>query len=66
MLNSEFEQALEEGRVAEVLVSDQTLTGKLRTPDAKGKTMIVLVNDPGFASGNSKLFNGRTMTYYGR
>jgi len=34
--------------------------------DVKGKTMIVLVNDPGFASGNSKLFNGRTMTYYGR
>ncbi len=34
--------------------------------DVKGKTVIVLVNDPGFASGNSKLFQGSTMTYYGR
>ncbi|MEO8778593.1 MAG: M28 family peptidase [Rhodanobacter sp.] len=34
--------------------------------DVKGKTVIVLVNDPGFASGNPKLFNGRAMTYYGR
>jgi len=34
--------------------------------DVKGKTVIVLVNDPGFATGDPKLFNGRTMTYYGR
>ncbi len=34
--------------------------------DVKGKTVIVLVNDPGFKSGNSKLFKGDTMTYYGR
>lgn len=34
--------------------------------DVKGKTVIVLVNDPGFASGDPKLFNGRAMTYYGR
>jgi Zn-dependent M28 family amino/carboxypeptidase len=34
--------------------------------DVKGKTVIVLVNDPGFASGDPKLFQGRTMTYYGR
>ena len=34
--------------------------------DVKGKTVIVLVNDPGFATGDPKLFSGRTMTYYGR
>ncbi|MDE2248499.1 MAG: M28 family peptidase [Xanthomonadaceae bacterium] len=37
-----------------------------RGVDVKGKTVIVLVNDPGFASGDPKLFQGRTMTYYGR
>ncbi|HOP03832.1 MAG TPA: M28 family peptidase [Tenuifilaceae bacterium] len=34
--------------------------------DVKGKTIVVLVNDPGFATGDSSLFNGRSMTYYGR
>ncbi|MBF7072494.1 M28 family peptidase [Glaciecola sp. MH2013] len=34
--------------------------------DVKGKTVIVLVNDPGFASPDSELFQGSTMTYYGR
>ncbi|WP_444994821.1 M28 family metallopeptidase [Aliikangiella sp. IMCC44359] len=34
--------------------------------DVKGKTVVVLVNDPGYASQNPKLFNGNTMTYYGR
>lgn len=34
--------------------------------DVKGKTVVVLVNDPGFASGNPKLFRGKTMTYFGR
>jgi Zn-dependent M28 family amino/carboxypeptidase len=34
--------------------------------DVKGKTVIVLVNDPGFKSGDAKLFKGDTMTYYGR
>ncbi|MHB1400866.1 MAG: ATP-dependent zinc metalloprotease FtsH [Thiobacillus sp.] len=38
---SEFEQALKEDRVAEVLVSDKTLTGKLKSLDPKGKTLIV-------------------------
>jgi Zn-dependent M28 family amino/carboxypeptidase len=32
----------------------------------KGKTLIVLVNDPGFASGDTTLFQGHAMTYYGR
>ncbi len=34
--------------------------------DVKGKTVIVLVNDPGFKSGDKTLFKGDTMTYYGR
>ncbi|GAA4918276.1 M28 family metallopeptidase [Mucilaginibacter defluvii] len=34
--------------------------------DVKGKTVVVLVNDPGFKSGNRTLFHGDTMTYYGR
>jgi len=34
--------------------------------DVKGKTVIVLVNDPGFKSGERNLFKGDTMTYYGR
>jgi Zn-dependent M28 family amino/carboxypeptidase len=32
--------------------------------DAHGKTVIVMVNDPGFV--DSTLFKGKTMTYYGR
>ncbi|WOT06546.1 M28 family metallopeptidase [Shewanella youngdeokensis] len=34
--------------------------------DVKGKTVIVLVNDPGFATQNPDLFKGNAMTYYGR
>ncbi|HEY9116491.1 MAG TPA: PA domain-containing protein, partial [Roseivirga sp.] len=34
--------------------------------DVKGKTVIVLVNDPGFSSGDSTFFKGEEMTYYGR
>jgi len=34
--------------------------------NVKGKTVIVLVNDPGLDSGNSALFKGDEMTYYGR
>ena len=34
--------------------------------DVKGKVVLVLVNDPGFNSGDSTLFKGKTMTYYGR
>lgn len=32
----------------------------------KGKTAVVLINDPGFKSGDSTLFKGNEMTYYGR
>jgi len=34
--------------------------------DARGKTVIVLVNDPGYATGDTAVFNGKSMTYYGR
>jgi Zn-dependent M28 family amino/carboxypeptidase len=31
-----------------------------------GKTVVILVNDPGFATQDPELFNGNAMTYYGR
>ncbi|MBD3584761.1 M28 family peptidase [Salinimonas sp. HHU 13199] len=34
--------------------------------DVKDKTVIVLVNDPGFSSGKPDFFTGNAMTYYGR
>ena len=34
--------------------------------DVKGKVVMVMVNDPGFWSGDTTLFKGKTMTYYGR
>jgi Zn-dependent M28 family amino/carboxypeptidase len=34
--------------------------------DVTGKTVIVLVNDPGYATQNPELFSGNAMTYYGR
>ena len=34
--------------------------------DWNGKTAVVLVNDPGYESGDSALFKGNEMTYYGR
>lgn len=34
--------------------------------DVRGKTVVMLVNDPGYATENPDLFNGRSMTYYGR
>lgn len=34
--------------------------------DVKGKIVLVLVNDPGFNAGDTSLFRGKTMTYYGR
>jgi Zn-dependent M28 family amino/carboxypeptidase len=34
--------------------------------DIKGKTAVILINDPGFATGDEKLFRGRAMTYHGR
>jgi Zn-dependent M28 family amino/carboxypeptidase len=34
--------------------------------DVKGKTVVILVNDPGFVTKDDSLFKGKTMTYYGR
>lgn len=34
--------------------------------DVQGKTVLILINDPGFATQNPALFKGNTMTYYGR
>ena len=34
--------------------------------DVEGRTVVMLVNDPGYANPDSGLFNGNAMTYYGR
>ncbi|HGD7473956.1 TPA: ATP-dependent metallopeptidase FtsH/Yme1/Tma family protein [Escherichia coli] len=52
---SEFEKALAEGLVAEVLVSDRTVTGRLKSPDSRGKTTIVATRvEPDLADRLSK------------
>lgn len=52
---SEFEKALAEGRVAKVLVSDRTVTGRLKSPDSRGKTTIVATRvEPDLADRLSK------------
>ncbi len=34
--------------------------------DVRGKTVVMLINDPGFATQSPELFRGNAMTYYGR
>lgn len=34
--------------------------------DVRGKTVLILVNDPGFATQDPAIFKGNAMTYYGR
>jgi Zn-dependent M28 family amino/carboxypeptidase len=34
--------------------------------DVEGKTVVILINDPGYATQDETLFNGNAMTYYGR
>jgi len=34
--------------------------------DVEGKTVVILVNDPGYIIQDEKYFNGNAMTYYGR
>lgn len=34
--------------------------------DVKGKIVLIMVNDPGFNNGDTTLFKGNAMTYYGR
>jgi cell division protease FtsH len=38
---SQFEQALAQGRVADVVVGETTVTGRLKSPEPGGKTLIV-------------------------
>lgn len=37
-----------------------------RDLDVRGKTLLMLVNDPGYATQDEALFRGNAMTYYGR
>ncbi len=34
--------------------------------DVTGKTVVMMINDPGYATQDDALFNGNAMTYYGR
>jgi Zn-dependent M28 family amino/carboxypeptidase len=34
--------------------------------DMRGKTALILINEPGFSAGDPGLFRGRALTYYGR
>ncbi|MEM7415111.1 MAG: M28 family metallopeptidase [Gemmatimonadota bacterium] len=34
--------------------------------DVEGKTVVILVNDPGYATQDDDVFSGNSMTYYGR
>ncbi len=34
--------------------------------DVKGKTIVLMINDPGFIVRDTSMFKGRAMTYYGR
>ncbi|MGC9162265.1 MAG: ATP-dependent zinc metalloprotease FtsH, partial [Thiomonas sp.] len=48
---STFQTYLKEGRIENVLIGDQTITGTLKTPDANGKSIVVAVRvDPQLAS----------------
>ncbi len=38
---SEFQQALADRRLSEVVIGETTITGRLKTPDAQGNTLIV-------------------------
>jgi cell division protease FtsH len=38
---SEFQQALRDGRIAEVVIGDRTVTGRLKTPGPDGRTALV-------------------------
>ena len=48
---SQFETYLQQGKIASVVVGDQTVTGTLKTPEANGKKIIVAVRvDPRLAA----------------
>jgi cell division protease FtsH len=46
---SEFEKALAEGRVDSVTITDQTLTGHLKTPDGRRTTLVATRVEPALA-----------------
>lgn len=48
------------------IVAPENDWNDFRQIDVTGKTIIVLVNDPGFFTQDPTLFNGKSMTYYGR
>jgi cell division protease FtsH len=47
---SEFEKALAEGRVSEVLVGERTITGKLKTPEGRKTTLVATRVEPDIAA----------------
>jgi len=48
---SEFQAYLKDGRIKDVVIGEQTITGTLKTPDANGKSVIVAVRvEPQLAS----------------
>ncbi len=51
---SEFEKALAEGRVAEVVVGETTITGKLKSPDGTKTTIVATRVEPDVAARLSK------------
>ncbi|MFZ5487172.1 MAG: ATP-dependent zinc metalloprotease FtsH [Pseudomonadota bacterium] len=52
---SEFEKALADGKVAEVVIGERTLTGRLKQPEANGKTVLVATRvEPDLAEQLSK------------
>jgi cell division protease FtsH len=52
---SQFEKALADGRVADVTIGDTTITGRLKTPEANGKSVIVATRvEPALAERLSK------------
>ena len=40
-MRRQFEEALAHGQVSEVAIGETNITGKLKSPDAAGKTIIV-------------------------
>lgn len=47
---SEFEQALAEGRIQEVTVSERLITGRLKTPDGQKTTLVAVRVEPELAA----------------
>jgi cell division protease FtsH len=48
---SEFQSYLKDGRIKDVVIGDQTITGILKTPEANGKSIVVAVRvDPQLAA----------------